>query len=166
MLLSHSHVYHSHVCALSWLLLAPIRNIAHPFRQNNEVELLLRHFNVHLYCTVCHSRPNTIFTFLFDRVFRRCRCAHYRLTSRPAVKQPLAAVFHPFCRSSVTFIATVSHIHIELKFCQTSPLGNKWPPMTLTGPPFYYRRRTRFNLCIPLLLIIGELRSTPTRHRQ
>ena len=62
-------------------------------------------------------------------------------------KQPLAVVFHPFCHFSVTFIATISHIHTELKFCQThsqlfpaSPgllLANKWPHMILTGPPFY-----------------------------
>ena len=86
-------------------------------------------------------------------------------------KQPLAVVFHPFCHFSVTFIATISHIHPGLKFFKThsqlfpiSPgllLANKWPPMILTGPPFYCRRQTRFNLCILLLLIIGGVEVNP-----
>ena len=86
-------------------------------------------------------------------------------------KEPLAIVFHSFCHFSVTFIATVSHIHTGLKFCQThsqlfpaSPgllLTNKWPPMILTGPPFYCRHRTLFNLCILLLLIIGGVEVNP-----
>ena len=86
-------------------------------------------------------------------------------------EQPLAVVFCPFCRFSVTFIATISHIHTGIKFCQThsqffpaSPgllLASKWPPMILTGPPFYCRRRTRLNLCILLLLIIGGVEVNP-----
>ena len=40
-------------------------------------------------------------------------------------------------------------------------LANKWPPMILTGPPFYCCRRTRFNLCILLLLIIGGVEVNP-----
>ena len=68
----------------------------------------------------------------------------------PGRTQLLAVVLHPFCYFSGTFIATVSHIHTGLKFFQThsqlfpaSPgllLANKWPPMFLTGPPFYCRR--------------------------
>ena len=86
-------------------------------------------------------------------------------------KQPLAIVFHPFCHFSVTFIATIQHIHPELRFFQThskllllSPgllLANKWPPMILTGPSFYCRRRTRLNVCILLLLIIGGVEVNP-----
>ena len=41
-------------------------------------------------------------------------------------------------------------------------LANKWPPMFLTGPPFYYCRRTQFNLCILLLLIIGGVEVNPS----
>ena len=33
--------------------------------------------------------------------------------------------------------------------------------MFLIGPPFYYRRQTRFNLCILLLLIIGGVEVNP-----
>ena len=76
---------------------------------------------------------------------------------------------NPFCHFFVTFIAAISHIQPELRFFQThsqlflSPpgllLANKWPPMFLTRPPFYcHRRRTRFNLCILLLLIIGGVK--------
>ena len=86
-------------------------------------------------------------------------------------KQPLAVEFHHFCHFSVTFIAAIAHIQPELRFFKTlcqllliPPgllLANKWPPMFLTGPPFYYRRRTRFNLCILLLLIIGGVEVNP-----
>ena len=86
-------------------------------------------------------------------------------------EQPLAVVFCPFCHFSVIFIATISHIHTGIKFCQThsqlfpaSPgllLASKWPSMILTGPPFYCRRRTRLNLCILLLLIIGGVEVNP-----
>ena len=86
-------------------------------------------------------------------------------------KQPLAIEFHYRCHFSVTFIAAIAHIQHELRFFQTQCqlllippsllLANKWPPMFLTGPPFYCRRRTRFNLCILLLLIIGGVEVNP-----
>ena len=114
-------------------------------------------------------------SFVPDRVFRRRRSA---IIARPLgrCKQPLAIEFHNFCHFSVTFIAAIAHIQPEFRFFQTRCqlllippgllLANKWPPMFLTGPPFYCRRRTRFNPCILLLLIIGELKSIPARHRQ
>ena len=80
-------------------------------------------------------------------------------------KQPLSVEFHYFCHFSVTFIAAIAHIQPEFRLFQTQCqhllmppgllLANKWPPMFLTGSPFYCRHRTRFNLCILLLLIIG-----------
>ena len=86
-------------------------------------------------------------------------------------KQPLAVKFHPFCHFSVTFVAAIAHIQPELRFFQTHSqlfltppgllLANKWPPMFLTGPPFYCCRRTRFNLCSLLLLIIGGVEVNP-----
>ena len=86
-------------------------------------------------------------------------------------KQPFAVEFHPFCHFSATFIAAIAQIHPELRFFQAHSqlflippgllLANKWPPMFLTGPPFYCRRRTRFNLCILLLLIIGGVEVNP-----
>ena len=86
-------------------------------------------------------------------------------------KQPLTVKFHPFCHFSGTLIAAISHIHPELRIFQTHSkffltlpgllLTNKWPPMFLTGSPFYCRRRTRFNLCILLLLIIGGVEVNP-----
>ena len=88
-------------------------------------------------------------------------------------KQPLAVVFDPFCHFSVTFIATIQHIHPELRFFSNSfqtssvitwpPPGKQMapPPMILTGPSFYCRRRTRLNVCILLLLIIGGVEVNP-----
>ena len=86
-------------------------------------------------------------------------------------KQPLSVEFRYFCHFSVTFIAAIAHIQPEFRLFQTQCqhllippgllLANKWPPMFLTGPPFYCRRRTRFNLCILLLLIIGGVEVNP-----
>ena len=87
-------------------------------------------------------------------------------------EQPFAVEFHPFCHFFVIFIAAIAHIHPELRFFQTHSqfflippsllFANKWPPMFLTGPPFYCRRQTRFNLCILLLLIIGGVEVNPS----
>ena len=38
---------------------------------------------------------------------------------------------------------------------------NKWPLLTLTGPPFHCSRRTRLNLSMLLLLIIGGVEVNP-----
>ena len=86
-------------------------------------------------------------------------------------KQPIAVEFHHFCHFSLTFIKAIAHIQPELIFLKTQChfllippgllLANKWPPMFLTGPPLYCRRRTRFNLCILLLLIIGGVEINP-----
>jgi hypothetical protein len=65
----------------------------------------------------------------------------------------------------------ISHIYPKLRFFQAHSqlfliipgllLANKCPPMILAGPPFYYRRQTRFNLGILLLLIIGGVEVNP-----
>ena len=103
-------------------------------------------------------------SFSPDRVFRRSLSA---IIARP-LGRPQTTIrrrISPFLSFSVTFIAAIAHIQPELRFFQTHSLlflippglllANKWPPMFLTGPPFYCRRQTLFNLCILLLLIIG-----------
>ena len=39
--------------------------------------------------------------------------------------------------------------------------SNRWPSLLIAGPPFYCRRRTRMNLSMLLLLIIGGVEVNP-----
>ena len=159
MLLSHFHVYHSNVRARSWLLSAP-KSLIH-FAETMKL--------VNYSCACSCSSFLHCLPFSPDHHLQLSYSIMFFVGADPPLsldlsadhKQPLAVVFHPFCHFSFTFIVTVSHIHTGLKFCQThsqlfpaSPgllLANKWPPMILTGPPFYCCCRTGFNLCILLL---------------
>ena len=93
--------------------------IPHPFRRNNEVKLLLRVFMFIFLAlfTILAQSPSS--TFLFSTMFFVGADPPLSLDLSASHKQPLAVVFHPFSHFSVTFIATVSHNHTGLKFCQT-----------------------------------------------
>ena len=159
--IARSHGFYRHRSAI----------IADSFRQNNDFELFLCIFMFILLalCIILARLSSSYFSP--DRVFRRRRSAKLLLDLSAGRKQPFAIEFHPICHFSATFIAAIAHIHPELRFFQTHSqfslippgllLANKWPPMILTGPSFYCRRRTRFNLCILLLLIIGGVEVNP-----
>ena len=60
-------------------------------------------------------------------------------------------------------LVSASFISIDTRLPISSGLFslNKWPLLTLTGPPFYCSRRTRLNLSMLLLLIIGGIEVNP-----
>ena len=114
-----------------------------------------------------------------DHRFHRSRPVMFSVGADPPLspdlstdfEQPVAATFHCFSHFFTTFIPTNPHIHPGLTFLPfRSPfflmlpgllLTNQWPSVLLTGPPFHCRRRTRFNLSILLLLIIGGIEVNP-----
>ena len=65
--------------------------------------------------------------------------------------------FHFFHQVSASFISADICFHISPGLFSL----NKWPLLILTGPPFYCSRRTRLNLSMLLLLIIGGVEVNP-----
>ena len=65
--------------------------------------------------------------------------------------------FHFFHQVSASFISIDIRFHISPGLFSL----NKWPLLTLTGPPFHCSCRTRLNLSMLLLLIIGGVKVNP-----
>ena len=68
-----------------------------------------------------------------------------------------ALKFHCFHQLSTNLVVVDSRFPVSLGLFSL----NKWPVLILTGPPFYFRRRTRLNLNMLLLLIIGGVEVDP-----
>ena len=146
--------------------------IAHSFRRNNEFKLLLRIFMFTLLALFAILARLSSFIFRTRSCFTFGAAPPLSLDHSAGRKQPLAVEFSPFLSFFPSLSSLQSHtsnlnsdfFKLVANFLLIPPgllLANKWPPMFLTGPPFYCRRRTRFNLCILLLLIIGGVEVNP-----
>ena len=97
----------------------------------------------------------------------------YLLTNASIVSSGVVTVLSPnrvLLENQYFYSGTFTFHHISFSsilissFFHVSPglfSSNRWPFFPITGPPFYCRRRSRLNLSMLLLLIIGGVEVNP-----